>query len=567
MVAAVGAGVVTLLVRLAAFNGFENDHFMHVAWAQQLELGAWPGRDFVEPGMPLAILLSAFAQLVWPGFLSEAVLGAACLGVAGALVCVVTGQLTRSVGYGLAASVIPLALYPRLYSYPKVLVPAMALWLAARYVRHRSTRGLWLLALWSVLAFLLRHDLGVMTAVALGTAILVDAGLPLRTRLASALRFVAMGLVLVAPYLLYLQWAEGIAEHVRIGTEFGKGEQHQLLITGPSLFPGPDERVISVGPWALSAEAILFWLFSALVVGLAMWVARAHRRPEAVLLTVLVVLGVAYRFVILRYPLRARLPDAAAVAAVAAGWASYLWVATVWRVRPARPALALGLAVAGLCVATATVASAWSVVNLSDRWSQAGLDRGPRGVAIKLRDLLRDAHKGSWQPYWPAGDEPPVIDYLTRCTSRTDRLLVTWFAPEYFVYAQRGFAAGHALFLPASFATQRDQALMLARLTNESVPVVLINETEHAAFTRAFPSVAAYVATRYTVGPRFHHNDDTVIGVAFRNDIAPPPTSDAKPWPCGQSNKAEGPRPEAQLVAEIEALIPLPPSRRNPEAH
>ena len=82
-VAAVGAGVVTALVRLAAFNGFENDHFMHVAWAQQLELGALPGRDFVEPGMPLAIVLSAIAQLVWPGFLSEAVLGATCLGVAG----------------------------------------------------------------------------------------------------------------------------------------------------------------------------------------------------------------------------------------------------------------------------------------------------------------------------------------------------------------------------------------------------------------------------------------------------------------------------------------------------
>lgn len=531
--AAVGAGVVTALVRLAAFNGFENDHFMHVAWAQQLALGALPGRDFVEPGMPLAILLSALAQGLWSGFLSEAVLGVACLGIAGAAVCAAMGQLTRSVGCGLAASVIPLAFYPRLYSYPKVLVPAVALWLVVRHGRHRSGRGLWLLALWSVVAFLLRHDLGLMTAVAMIAAILVDAALPLRARFASAFRFVAIGLLLVTPYLLYLQWAEGVAEHVRIGAEFGRGEQHQLLITGPSLFPGPDERVISVGPWLFSAEAILFWLFSALAVALALWVAGAHRRPEAVAVTALVVLAVAYRLVILRYPLRARLPDAAAVAAMGAAWASHLWLATVWRVRLARPTLALALAAAGLCVGVAGVASTWSVVNLSDRWAQAGLDRGPRGVIINLRDLLRDANRGSWRPYWPADDEPPVIDYLIRCTKGTDRLLVTWFAPEYYVFSKRGFAAGHALFLPSSFATERDQALMLDRLATESVPVVLINETEHEAFARAFPAVAAYVASRYTVGPRFHHNGDTVIGVAFRNDVTPPRTPDAAPWPCG----------------------------------
>jgi hypothetical protein len=252
----------------------------------------------------------------------------------------------------------------------------------------------------------------------------------------------------------------------------------------------------------------------------------------------LVVLAVAYRFVILRYPLRARLPDAASVAAVGAVMLSHLLLATVWRIRHVRSVLAAALAVVGLSAGTAAVASTWTVVNLSDRWAQAGLDRGPRGVIINLRDLLRDAKKGSWQPFWPGDDEPPVIDYLTRCTKSTDRLLVTWFAPEYYVYAKRGFAAGHALFLPSSFATERDQALMLERLGKESVPVVLINETEQPAFARAFPSVAAYLASRYTVRTRFQHNDDTVIGVAFRHDVPTPPTLDGASWPCGQSSGA-----------------------------
>ena len=61
-VASVAVALATLLFRLAAFNGFENDHFMHVAWGQQLLFGDWPGRDFVEPGMPLVVALSALAQ-------------------------------------------------------------------------------------------------------------------------------------------------------------------------------------------------------------------------------------------------------------------------------------------------------------------------------------------------------------------------------------------------------------------------------------------------------------------------------------------------------------------------
>ena len=38
-VASVAVGLAAVAFRLAAFNGFENDHFMHVAWSQQLLFG------------------------------------------------------------------------------------------------------------------------------------------------------------------------------------------------------------------------------------------------------------------------------------------------------------------------------------------------------------------------------------------------------------------------------------------------------------------------------------------------------------------------------------------------
>ena len=167
VVASVAVALATLLFRLAAFNGFENDHFMHVAWSQQLLFGDWPGRDFVEPGMPLVVALSALGQLVWPGFFSEAVLGIAMVSAAAGFTCATAASVTRSIPAGLAAGLLVAASYPRLYSYPKLLVPAVALWLVARYVRSHSRRGLWALAAWAVVAFLLRHDLGLMTAAAM----------------------------------------------------------------------------------------------------------------------------------------------------------------------------------------------------------------------------------------------------------------------------------------------------------------------------------------------------------------------------------------------------------------
>ena len=75
---------------------------------------------------------------------------------------------------GMLAGLVVAVSYPRLYSYPKLLVPAVALWLVARHARQPSTRGLWLLAAWAVVAFLLRHDLGVVTAGAVGLALALD---------------------------------------------------------------------------------------------------------------------------------------------------------------------------------------------------------------------------------------------------------------------------------------------------------------------------------------------------------------------------------------------------------
>jgi len=511
---------------------------MHLAWAQQLLHGELPGRDFAEPGMPLVVVLSAAAQWVWQGFLSEAVLTTAMLSIAVALACRVITTLTRSVTAGLVGGALVLAWYPRLYSYPKILVPALTMWLVVRHVRQPSNRGLAYLAAGTAVSFLLRHDLGAMAGLAVVIALACGEG-PVRQRLRQTASFLALVLVLVAPYLAFVEATEGLVEHLRVGTEFSRAEEHQLLWPGPALALYDGARSLGVGGFRFSAEAISFWLFNALIAGLAVGAVRteaAHRAPLAALL----VFAVFYRMVILRHPLEARLPDAAAVAAIASLLAlSWLWQTARgwWPLHRARATVAL-------CVtamfAVLSVSAMWSVTNLSDRLDQAGLTRGPRGVAIQFRDVVRRWPERSWRPYWPAGYPPPVVDYITLCTKPTDRLLVTWFGPEYYVFTNRVFAAGHAMFLPTSFATARDQASMLKRLESQPVPIVLLNDTERGRFVRAFPAIAAYVDEHYAVRARFTARDESVIAIAVRSDLHPRTDFGREPWRCDFDREVAG---------------------------
>src|SRR6188474_3550709 len=74
------AGIALAFLIAAAFRWltlteFLNDHFDHVALAQQVRLGSLPLRDFVDEGMPLMYMVSAAAwSLTQNPFVSEAVI-------------------------------------------------------------------------------------------------------------------------------------------------------------------------------------------------------------------------------------------------------------------------------------------------------------------------------------------------------------------------------------------------------------------------------------------------------------------------------------------------------------
>ncbi|MBM3821085.1 MAG: hypothetical protein FJW14_19005 [Acidimicrobiia bacterium] len=100
--------------RYLSYTGFPNDHFVYLARAQQILLGAWPVRDFVDPGFLLMYLASAAGLLIFGhNLLGEVLIVFGGFAVAAAL----TYPLARAAAASAAAAACAVALqalaYPR----------------------------------------------------------------------------------------------------------------------------------------------------------------------------------------------------------------------------------------------------------------------------------------------------------------------------------------------------------------------------------------------------------------------------------------------------------------------
>src|SRR5687768_11111255 len=182
---------------------FQNDHFEHLSMARQMLAGELPGRDFFDPGRPLTVALSAIAQQVLgQTLLSEALLTIGAIAIGTAITFWLARQASGSAIIALLAAILTAAISPRLYAYPKVIVFAVIVWCAWRYFESPTSRRLGILSTATVAAFLMRHDFGIYSGIA------VVAGLVAFHR-ADAWRSIAayavVGLLVVAPYLGWLQ--------------------------------------------------------------------------------------------------------------------------------------------------------------------------------------------------------------------------------------------------------------------------------------------------------------------------------------------------------------------------
>ena len=553
--AALGLGILAFWFRVLSSADLSNDHYMHMALAQQLLFGEVPGRDFVDPGMPLAYAISAVAQWLRHGPFTELILSAAFLGLAASVTLLVTKRLSGSILVAVAVTLLEILLRTRLYGYPKILVPAVAMLLFQKYADARTLPWLAALGVWTGLAGLLRHDLAVYAAAGIAVGLVVLRW-PERRRAGSSLAiYASIVAITLLPYALFVGWSEGIAEHLRRGLEFAKSESHQRAFDLPAL------TSLNLLGWGRDdAAAFLFYVtYGVGVVAVALMLGRRSRhspqqRAAAAAATAMLV---AYIAVVLRHPLDARLPDLGAVLAIVLAWVlgeavrivtesftaasvtTSPTAASLSRARllqPGRRRLVAPAAAAAAAIALVVVTSrSVSVLeNTAEAFDNTGISGGWGDVRQTWTDLKERGTVWPWARFWPSRDLPAAVRYLNACTEPSDAVLTTWPAPEYYFFVRRRFGAGHAEFLPPrAFATEEDQRQMLAWLEHQRVPIVLINESRREEFAAAFPRLDGYLRTHYAGAGRFAVYDGSEITVAARRDLRAIRSWGADGWPCG----------------------------------
>lgn len=234
-------GVICFLYRYLTFRGFSNDHFLHLARAQQMLLGELPIRDFLDPGMPLMPVLSAASQALFgQTLLPEAILVFGCLGLAAALTCWVVIRLTGSFTLAAVLTLLQILVLPRSYGFPKILLYPIAVIAIDHYVRAPGPARAAVLAIVTVLSFLMRYDHGVFVAAGCAAAIVVAHWNGGRVQVLRSIGTYALATtVLLSPYFLYIQWAAGLVPYFSDAIAFSRAESGHYPVIPPTFALDP----------------------------------------------------------------------------------------------------------------------------------------------------------------------------------------------------------------------------------------------------------------------------------------------------------------------------------------
>ena len=503
LVAAVGMLVGTLVWRLLTFTGFTNDHYAHLALAQQMLLGDRPIRDFTDPGWPLTYMISAAAwRLAGSAMWVEWTITAGAFACAAAFTVAAAQRLSGSVAIAVLVTAIQVLISPRTYAYPKLL-PYAAFACLIVQSGALSRRRLALLGLLIGAAFLLRHDHGLwiglatLAYLALSTPSLRDRALATRISIVAATTA-----LLLLPWLLFVAANGGLVSYFATAIEYARAEANFSMLRSLPWFRMPsDDSAIAALVSGPNADAWLFWLFWALpVAGAAIvarrWRRRAERWPgELAAVGALCVLAATVNAGFLRDILRTRFGDATAPAALLGAWLLGVAWTGPWRLRAAQRIVQLTAAL-GIVVSFIAVGH---VADLGDRFERTNIGAGPTGVAERFLQhvrLLQLPHRQELMP--PSRTSAvlmPFFAYLDRCTIATDRLIVTGEFPDVVVLSGRGFASDGVVF-GAWYSSTANQPRTLERLRGHPALFVVAAD-DPARFHRWFPLVARFVDEEY----------------------------------------------------------------------
>jgi len=532
--AAIGVALLTAAWRFLTFTGFNNDHYIYLAGAQQMVLGEMPVRDFVDPGWPLMYGVSAVARLMLGRELwVELLVVASALAIGAGFTLATAARLCGSIAVAFMVTLLEIGLNPRSFGYPKILLYAIAGWAFVAATSRMTPRRTVSLAALTVVAFLFRHDHGLyIGAGSLVAVVLASARDGIHVVVRRTTMLAAGVVLLLLPWAIFVQYHVGLIEYFKPALEFSRAEAEGTVLRSLPWLDRSGSPVATQVNW----EAWLFYLFHSMPV-VALWLAWLRARGgrerwagESAGIAAIAVTAIVMNLGFIRTPLSARLPDAGVPAALLGAWligAAFDARATVIR----RVALVAAAAVFALTVKAVSVIS-----DVPGELNRAGILNRSGAMTERVADLSTRLRKtmpaGSHVPSRNSEALLPFYAYVERCSSPRDRLVMTGLQPDVFVLANRGFAGGQMAYRPSFYASEKDQKTAIARMQAQSVPFVIVALEEESGFRGALPLVAAYVDSHYEPLALIPVPDTRGLQLFVEKDRRSSGLDQETGWPC-----------------------------------
>ncbi len=295
------------------------------------------------------------------------------------------------------------------------------------------------------------------------------------------------------------------------------------------LFPGVNEQTR-----ASEATAAIFYALPLLVLVSAVpWLRRYLPAPvTATQLIAFAVVGIVTAIGLMRSPYDVRAVDDVVVPAILFGCCA----AALWRA---------GAALGGWrrwLVATATVLLAVFVIKsvavagqFGDRVNWLAGDwqsiARMRGAWVEVRDRLVAEPPLSYWKERPAPVQIRLAQYASQCVPPSKRLLVLWFAPEIYYYADRLMASRHLFFESGYESLANEQRLTVEKIQRFSPPLVFATAKLDTFTSEKYPGVVEYVHRQYEpVGSVEDEGERYVI--LLRRDERVVGSYGESQWPC-----------------------------------
>jgi hypothetical protein len=382
-----------------------------------------------------------------------------------------------------------------------------------------------LLAVFVQIAFLFRHDHGLFIGAGAAVAAALGDGCPEWRRDARkrAAMFSLLALAAALPYIVYVSVNGGVLRYLArsIGYSAAEAADNDLIVPSFGLTLGAHRN----------SEAFLFYLFYLLpvIAVVVLWVTRERRDRAFAQVLPLVVIALLADRGFLRDYLETRLADAIVMPVLLFAW---LCAETARFAAPHRRATARAIATVTALVGVFAVTTVGDTV---EQLNRASLFGGLRRMPERFVDRSEELHERFNIRQMPAGPVPALeafFDYVDRCTTRDQRLLLPGFIPEVAVYAQRPFAGGRSTILPGYIDTADDQRRLVARVATQTVPFVVVTGKFKDPVWRAYPELAAYVDQHYRRLVAYGPDGDRKVEVYVNHTLHSISIDAATGWPC-----------------------------------